>query len=273
MVSKVQSDPHDEDFPQTACEEEPLGWESLPAEYLDRLIPKVSATANWGWPWCIAWIKTGDIRNVALISSQEELWIDSNPTIALLAAASVADDMKPLAGFASRSSLLSAMEAGRIAVHGRVLPEGPSRVIPAEKLRGCDVWSTSSSWCVGSARDKTTVWFHDIALNRDDLFREFPGNDVLHQQASCQDDKSPSSKLYSSNGWASADPTAVEEWAASAAARGVTISDARKDAIQSLGHGAPRQDDCRAYLTAAKAKVGITVKRGRPSGRRSFIKP
>lgn len=62
---------------------------------------------------------------------------------------------------------------------------------------------------------------------------------------------------------------AVQNWAADAASRGVTVSDARKDAREKLGKLAPPQDDCRQALRLARAAIGSPVELGRPLGKKT----
>jgi hypothetical protein len=63
-------------------------------------------------------------------------------------------------------------------------------------------------------------------------------------------------------------------WADGAVKRGVTITEARRDAVQCLGDElAPLQDLARELLRVAYQKAGNPVKRGRRKGSRSFAKP
>jgi hypothetical protein len=64
-----------------------------------------------------------------------------------------------------------------------------------------------------------------------------------------------------------------EAWAKDAASRGITITDARKDAVRCLGkQHAPHQDEARAILRTARAAYGNPVTRGRPEGSKSYAK-
>lgn len=60
------------------------------------------------------------------------------------------------------------------------------------------------------------------------------------------------------------------EWALDAARRGVTVTNARRDARDRLGDDAPGQDAARVLLKEAKEKLGCPVRRGRPIGSKSF---
>lgn len=164
-------------------EDEPLPWGGLPSAELERLIKKACNSKTWGWSSCLAWVKTGDIRNVALVQWQEEHWHNRNQAVSFAAANILAEEMSALPTGATRSDLLCAVEQGRIVMHGRVSPEEASCVIPADLLRGCDVWLTSQSWCLGSARDQYTVWFYDVAFDRADVCREFPGDSLVETRA------------------------------------------------------------------------------------------
>lgn len=64
-----------------------------------------------------------------------------------------------------------------------------------------------------------------------------------------------------------------EAWAKDAASRGVTITNARKDALRCLGEQhAPQQDEARAILRIARAAIDNPVRRGRPEGSKSYAK-
>lgn len=58
-------------------------------------------------------------------------------------------------------------------------------------------------------------------------------------------------------------------WAKDAAARGVSIRNAKKDAFEEIGKAAPNEALCRSLLKDALAAIGIDVKRGRPNGAKS----
>ena len=64
----------------------------------------------------------------------------------------------------------------------------------------------------------------------------------------------------------------IEEWAIDAAKRGVTVTDARRDAVEKLGERAPPQYEARAKLKDAKTSLGQEVRRGRPLGSKSWTK-
>lgn len=64
----------------------------------------------------------------------------------------------------------------------------------------------------------------------------------------------------------------INEWAADAAGRGVTIKNARADARECMGAAAPAQEDCRIALRAAKEAIGKPVSPGRPLGRKSWVR-
>lgn len=59
-------------------------------------------------------------------------------------------------------------------------------------------------------------------------------------------------------------------WASDAAARKVAVRDARRDALNRLGAAAPKEEACRELLKAAMSAIGLEVKRGRPTGSKSY---
>jgi hypothetical protein len=165
---------------QSGREPEAIRWTDLDPPSLARaeqLVREAQADEWWNWPQAVAWVGERSLRNIAVIRLSAEQWKerrDYQPDVALGAERWLAQAYCSRAPDAEHD-LQRAIERGAVRTLGRKAVDSPSHELKPIDWRGGKVVYNRTATLVSDA-NMLSEWAYDIAVNRSDLWREFPAD-------------------------------------------------------------------------------------------------
>ncbi len=142
---------------------------------LEQLSKQAAKDQWWTWPEAIAWIGERDCDNIATLRFWASRWRgDGDPTVAIAAQDYIARQYCESPSEAE-AALIASIESGIVKSHGRSSRDGLSAPLDKGHWRGGTVVYSEGTAQLASATNKLIAWAFDIAVDRADLMREFPG--------------------------------------------------------------------------------------------------
>lgn len=166
----------------------PMGWEPEAIHWSDLEPPALARVKElardaetdewWNWPQAATWVDARDLEHIATMRLTAERWKVErgyDPAVALgaeryLGSAYCADPE------GTEQDLQGAIERGAIRTLGRETFDSPSRELRPLDWRGGKIVYNRTATLV-SASNMLSEWACDIAVNRADLWKEFPAVD------------------------------------------------------------------------------------------------
>jgi hypothetical protein len=145
---------------------------------LGRLSEQAAKDQWWTWPEAIAWLGERDSKNIATLRFWASRWRgDGDPAIAIAAQDYIARQYC-VSPREAEAALIRSIESGIVKTYGRSSRNGISVPLDKGHWRGGTVVYSEGTAQLASATNMLIAWAFDIAVDRADLMRGFPGEEI-----------------------------------------------------------------------------------------------